>query len=55
MRQLMKKPAPRRRLSCLLERPDLLLKGYEPSRLALVEEYIPGIEVAVEGIMIDGE
>lgn len=44
-----------RRLSRLLERPDLLLKGNEPSRLALVEEYIPGIEVAIEGIMIDGE
>ena len=26
-----------------------------PHRLALVEEYIPGVEVAVEGILIDGE
>jgi biotin carboxylase len=44
-----------RRLNRLLERPDLLLNGSEPSRLALVEGYIPGIEVAVEGILTDGE
>jgi biotin carboxylase len=44
-----------RRLSLLLERPDLHLNGSEPPQLALVEDYIPGVEVAVEGILMDGE
>ena len=44
-----------RRLAQLLERPDLQMKSASPSREALVEEYIPGVEVAVEGILIDGE
>jgi len=44
-----------RRLAQLLERPDLQMKNASPSREALVEEYIPGVEVAVEGILIDGE
>jgi biotin carboxylase len=44
-----------RRLARLLERPDLLMKSVSPSREALMEEYIPGVEVAVEGIVVDGE
>jgi biotin carboxylase len=39
----------------LLERPDLQMKNASPIREALVEEYIPGAEVAVEGILVDGE
>jgi formate-dependent phosphoribosylglycinamide formyltransferase (GAR transformylase) len=44
-----------RRLARLLERPDLQTKSASPYREALVEEYIPGVEVAVEGILLDGE
>ncbi len=44
-----------RRLARLLERPDLQMKSASPSREALVEEYIPGVEVAVEGMLLDGE
>jgi D-alanine-D-alanine ligase-like ATP-grasp enzyme len=44
-----------RRLARLLERPDLQMKNASPVREALVEEYIPGTEVAIEGMLIDGE
>jgi len=44
-----------RRLARLLERPELQMKSASPTREALVEEYIPGVEVAVEGILLDGE
>jgi biotin carboxylase len=44
-----------RRLARLLERPDLQMKNLSSPREALVEEYIPGAEVAVEGILIGGE
>jgi biotin carboxylase len=44
-----------RRLARLLERPDVQMKNLSSPREALVEEYIPGTEVAVEGILIDGE
>ena len=44
-----------RRLARLLERPDLQMKSASPAREALVEEYIPGVEVAVEAILLDGE
>jgi biotin carboxylase len=44
-----------RRLAHLLERPDLQMKTASSAREALVEEYIPGAEVAIEGILIDGE
>jgi biotin carboxylase len=44
-----------RRLRRLFERPDLQMKNDSPSREALVEEYIPGVEVAVEGVLLDGE
>jgi len=44
-----------RRLARLLERPDLQMKIAASAREALVEEYIPGVEVAVEAILIAGE
>jgi D-alanine-D-alanine ligase-like ATP-grasp enzyme len=44
-----------RRLALLLERPDLLMRSASASREALVEEYLPGVEVALEGILIDGD
>ena len=44
-----------RRLAHLLERPELQMKTPSSLREVLVEEYIPGAEVAVEGILIDGE
>jgi biotin carboxylase len=44
-----------RRLARLLDRPDLQMKSPSAPREALVEEYIPGAEVAVEGILLDGE
>jgi len=44
-----------RRLARLLDRPDLQMKSASSVREALVEEYIPGAEVALEGILIDGE
>lgn len=45
-----------RRLLRLLERPEILSAHPQPAaRQALVEEYIPGIEVALEGLLIDGE
>jgi biotin carboxylase len=44
-----------RRLAHLLERPDLRMKSESLVREVLVEEYIPGVEVAVEGILMDGD
>jgi biotin carboxylase len=44
-----------RRLAHLLERPDLQMKNPSSPREALVEEYVPGAEVAVEGILIAGD
>jgi biotin carboxylase len=44
-----------RRLAQLLDRPDLQMKFPSSSREALVEQYIPGTEVAVEGMLLDGE
>jgi ATP-grasp domain/L-amino acid ligase C-terminal domain 2 len=44
-----------RRLAHLLDRPDLQMKSASSPREALVEEYIPGAEVALEGILVDGE
>lgn len=44
-----------RRLRQLLEQPDLRMKTESSSLVALVEQYVPGIEVAIEGILLDGE
>ena len=43
-----------RRLQRLLQRPEILAVNPQAAS-ALVEEYIPGSEIAVEGILIDGE
>lgn len=42
-----------RRLEAILDRPDVKEKGGDAARLVLVEEFIPGFEVAVEGLLID--
>jgi ATP-grasp domain/L-amino acid ligase C-terminal domain 2 len=44
-----------RRLARLLDRPELQMKSASSVREALVEEYIPGAEVAIEGILVDGD
>jgi biotin carboxylase len=44
-----------KRLSDLLSRPDLKRRGGAAAREALAEEFIPGVEVAVEGLLTDGE
>ncbi|HYS77465.1 MAG TPA: ATP-grasp domain-containing protein, partial [Candidatus Dormibacteraeota bacterium] len=43
-----------RRIDALLRDPDLLDKGGDAARLILVEEFVPGVEVAVEGLLIGG-
>src|SRR5262245_32932950 len=42
------------RLAAILEPPDPLLADGDLRRLALVESYIPGSEVALEGLLVDG-
>ena len=44
-----------RRLKRLLERPEILAANPCAALSALVEDYLPGEEVAVEGILLDGE
>ncbi len=44
-----------RRLDALLKRPDLQRRGGAAAREALAEEFIPGFEVAVEGLLTGGE
>jgi biotin carboxylase len=43
-----------RRIGALLERPEVSEKGGDAARLVLVEEFIPGVEVAVEGLLTRG-
>jgi len=43
-----------RRLSRLFDKPDLKMQREADLTRALVEEYIPGVEVAVEGILVHG-
>jgi hypothetical protein len=43
------------RLRHLFEQPDLRSQRESDFTQALVEEYLPGVEVAVEGIVLDGE
>lgn len=44
-----------RRLDKIVSDPKLLRRGGALAREALVEEFIPGFEVAVEGLVTDGE
>src|SRR5436190_1439933 len=43
-----------RRVAALLRRPGLAAEGGEDARSLLIEGYIPGIEVAVEGLVTAG-
>ncbi|HWN99894.1 MAG TPA: ATP-grasp domain-containing protein [Blastocatellia bacterium] len=43
------------RLKTLLSRPELQRRGGAAASQALAEEFIPGFEVAVEGLLTDGE
>jgi biotin carboxylase len=43
------------RLRSLLDRPELRRMDDVASRQALIEEYVPGEEVALEGLLCDGE
>src|SRR5581483_6697130 len=43
------------RLENLLQEPELIERGREASRQFLVEQFIPGDEVALEGLMVNGE
>src|SRR5262249_45067741 len=43
-----------RRIAALLSRPSLPVEGGEEARSILIEGYIPGIEVAVEGLVSAG-
>jgi biotin carboxylase len=42
------------RLAALLARPDVAERGGEAARFILAEEFVPGEEVALEGILIGG-
>lgn len=44
-----------RRLDAILERPEIARRGGAAKREVLVEEFIPGFEVAVEGLLTNGE
>ena len=44
-----------KRLATLLTRPELKRRGGPAAREALAERFIPGFEVAVEGLLTDGE
>jgi biotin carboxylase len=43
-----------RRIAALLGRPEVREKGRDAARSILVEEFVPGFEVAVEGLLADG-
>ncbi len=43
-----------RRLEAILESPDIKRRGREAARDVLAEEFIPGREVALEGLLTDG-
>ena len=42
------------RIAAILAEPDVLRKGGRSAREILVEDYVPGVEVALEGILTDG-
>jgi biotin carboxylase len=41
------------RIAAILREPDVLAKGRDSAREILVEEFVPGVEVAVEGLLRD--
>ncbi len=43
-----------RRLEALLHRPEVAERGGDAARLVLVEEFVPGVEVALEGLLFAG-
>ena len=43
-----------RRLEAILNRPEIARRGGAARREVLVEEFIPGFEIAVEGLLTDG-
>ena len=43
------------RIKNILDEPELLIRGKDEGKMILVEEYIDGIEVAVEGIIVNRE
>ena len=44
-----------RRIEAILRRPEVAAQGGAPARRILVERYLPGIEVALEGLLTKGE
>jgi biotin carboxylase len=42
------------RIEAILNRPEIARRGGAGSRAVLVEEFIPGFEIAVEGLLTDG-
>jgi biotin carboxylase len=44
-----------RRLDSILKRPEIARRGGAANREVLVEEFIPGFEIAVEGLLTDGK
>ena len=44
-----------RRVGAILEDPDTIARGGAEARMILVEDYLDGVEVAVEGLVVRGE
>ena len=44
-----------RRVGAILEEPDAIARGGAEARMILVEDYLEGVEVAVEGLVVRGE
>ena len=44
-----------RRVGAILEEPETIARGGEEAGMILVEDYLPGVEVAVEALVIRGE
>ena len=43
------------RIKNILDEPEAIIRGKDEAKMLLIEEYIDGIEVAVEGIIVNGE
>jgi biotin carboxylase len=42
------------RIAAILRRPEVAAQGGDLARLILVEDFIPGVEVALEGLLVNG-